>query len=561
MRHGLFLLAGLALSAPAAALGAPGQAAPFCVDEASIETLRAALDAGKTTSAALVEAYAARIAALDHAGPRLNAVRALNPDAGAIAQARDAARAAGAKILSPLDGIPILIKDNISTADRQLTTAGSVALADAAAKRDAFVVKQLRASGAVILGKANLTEFANFMAIDMPSGYSSLAGQVLDPYAPSTEADGTPLVDPGGSSSGSAVAAAASLAAAAIGTETSGSLLNPASNNGLVTVKPSIGLISRAGIVPIAASQDTAGPLTRSVRDAALLLGVLAGADPDDPTTLAGGTRDKVDYASFLQADALKGARIGVPRDPADKPNDVYYGPLDQGQAAIMAQAIAVLKAEGATLVEASIPTAGLVDAGKDSSIDVAVTNPSSDSKGKTEPIPSVLIYEFKHDLNHYLSSYLPDAKVKTLADIIAFNQENGPAALKFGQDILVAAEATKGDLSEPAYAAARALDLKTARTDGIDAYLDQHQLDAILFPAYYGADIAARAGYPSVSVPAGFLSKIKDRTVPDFPFNVTFTAKAFSEGKLLGFAYAFEQATKTRRAPKLAASCQDGEH
>lgn len=552
MRHGLLLLAGLAMTSP-------GHAAPFCVEEASLDTIRAALDAGAVTSAQLVEAYAARIAALDQAGPKLNSVRALNPDAGTIAQAHDAARAAGEAPLSPLDGIPVLIKDNISTADRQKTTAGSVALADAVAQHDAFVVKQLRAAGAVILGKANLTEFANFMAIDMPSGYSSLGGQVLDPYAPSTQPDGRPLVDPGGSSSGSAVAAAASLAAAAIGTETSGSLLNPASNNGLVTVKPSIGLISRAGIVPIAASQDTAGPMTRSVRDAALLLGVLAGADPDDPTTLAGGQREPVDYLSFLKPDALKGARIGVPRDSADKPNDVYYGPLDAGQAAIMAQAIAVLKAAGATIVEASIPTAGVVDDGKDSSMDIAVTNPSSDSKGKTEPIPAVLVYEFKHDLNHYLATYMPDAKVKSLADIIAFNQARGAAALKFGQDILVAAEATKGDLSEPAYKAARALDLKTARTDGIDAYLDQHQLDAILFPAYYGADIAARAGYPSVSVPAGFLGKIKDQTVPDFPFNVTFTAKAFSEGKLLGFAYAFEQATKSRRKPMLAASCQEG--
>jgi amidase len=552
MRHGLLLLAGLAMTSP-------GHAAPFCVEEASLDTIGAALDAGTVTSAQLVEAYAARIAALDQAGPKLNSVRALNPDAGAIAKARDAARAAGEKPLSPLDGIPILIKDNISTADRQMTTAGSVALADAVAGRDAFVVKQLRASGAVILGKANLTEFANFMAIDMPSGYSSLAGQVLDPYAPVTQADGRPLVDPGGSSSGSAAAAAASLAAATIGTETSGSLLNPASNNGLVTVKPSIGLISRAGIVPIAASQDTAGPMTRSVRDAALLLGVLAGADPDDPTTLADGKRGKVDYTGFLKPDALKGARIGVPRDPADKPNGVYYGPLDEGQAAIMARAIAVLKEAGATIVEASIPTAGLVDDGKDSSMEVAVTNPSSDSKGKTEPIPAVLVYEFKHDLNHYLATYMPDAKVKTLADIIAFNQAKGPAALKFGQDILVAAEATKGDLSEPAYHAARALDLKTARTDGIDAYLDQHQLDAILFPAYYGADIAARAGYPSVSVPAGFLTKIKEQTVPDFPFNVTFTAKAFSEGKLLGFAYAFEQATKSRRQPTLPASCEEG--
>jgi amidase len=550
MRIVLSLLLGLGMSAA-------GQAAPFCVDEASLDSLRTALDTGKVTSIELIDAYAARIAALDKAGPRLNAVRALNPDASSIAAARDAARRAGHGKRSPLDGIPILIKDNISTADRQTTTAGSVALADAIAERDSFVAQRLRAAGAIILGKTNLTEFANFMAIDMPSGYSSLDGQVLNSYAPSVKENGRPLVDVGGSSSGSGSAAAASLAAATIGTETSGSLLSPASRNGLVTVKPTVGLISRAGIIPIAASQDTAGPMTRNVRDAALLLGVLTGIDPDDSATTASAGRFSTDYTKFLKPDALKGARIGVPRDPSDKANDVFYGPLDEGQKAVMDGVIAMLKSLGATIVEATIPTAGVVDEGTGTSMDITNTNPRSETKGKAEPVPAVLVYEFKHDLNQYLAHYMPHGKVRTLADIIAVNQAEGDKALRFGQDILLAAEATRGDLKEPAYRAARRLDLKNTRKDGIDFYLHRHRLDAILFPAYFGADIAARAGYPSVSVPAGFLSKIKDETVPSFPFGATFTGSAFSEGRLLGLAYAFETATRSRKAPSLGASCR----
>jgi amidase len=534
------------------------QAAPICVEEASIDALRSALDTGRVTSTQLVDAYSARIAAFDQAGPTLNAVRALNPAAKAIAALRDAARRAGEARLGPLDGIPILIKDNIATGDRQATTAGSVALADAVAHRDSFVAKRLRAAGAIILGKTNLTEFANFMADDMPSGYSSLAGQVLNPYGPSLGANGRPLIDPGGSSSGSGVAAASSFAAAAIGTETSGSLLNPASQNGLVTVKPTVGLISRAGIVPISSSQDTAGPMTRSVRDAALLLGVLTGVDPDDPATKAGARRVPTDYTRYLKADALKGARIGVPRNPADKANDVYYALLDEQQAAIMDGVILTLKSLGATIVEASIPTAGDLDAAHDKATGIAIvnTNPLSDGKGETEHYPAVLVYEFKHDLNDYLAHYLPDAKVKSLADIIAFNQAAGERALRYGQDVLLAAQATRGDLSEKSYREARRLDLKAARTDGIDAYLSEHKLDAILFPSSSGADIAARAGYPSVEVPAGFLTQIKGRAVPSFPFGATFTGRAFSEGKLLGYAYAFETATKSRRPPLLGETC-----
>jgi amidase len=549
MRVALPVLIGLGMATAS-------HAAPFCVEETSIGMLRGALDSGKVTSAALVDAYAARIAALDKAGPRLNSVRALNPDAPAIAAARDAAWQAGQAKLGPLDGIPILIKDNIATGDHQMTTAGSVALEGAVAQRDAFVARRLRDAGAIILGKANLTEFANFTALDMPSGYSSLAGQVLNPYGPTLGDDGRPLVDPGGSSSGSAVAEAASFAAVTIGTETSGSLLDPASDNGLVTVKPTVGLISRAGIVPISSSQDTAGPLTRSVRDAALLLGVLAGADPDDPATADGAKRASTDYTRFLKADALKDVRIGVPRDPKDKANDVFYEALDGGQAAVMDGVIQTLKSLGAVIVEASIPTAGAVDDGKATGFDIVNDNPLSDGKGKTETYPAVLVYEFKHDLNSYLAHYLPDAPVKNLADIIAFNTAHADKGLKYGQDILVAAQGTRGDLSEEAYRSARKLDLKMTRDDGIDAYLAQHKLDAILFPAYFGADIAARAGYPSVEVPAGFLTKIKGKTVPSFPFGATFTGPAFSEDKLLGYAYAFETATKSRRPPPLDDGC-----
>ncbi|MBV9378529.1 MAG: amidase, partial [Alphaproteobacteria bacterium] len=294
-----------------------------CAENATIDELRRALAAGEITATGLVQAYAARIAAYDTAGPRLNAVRELNPDAAAIATRSNGTDPAHRR---PLEGIPILIKDNIATADAQHTTAGSLALEGARAKDDATVVKLLRQAGAVILGKANLTEFANIIAIDMPAGYSSLGGQVKNPYAPELDDKNVPIVPPGGSSSGSAVAVAAGLAAAAIGTETSGSLLSPASQNGVVTVKPTVGLISRIGIVPIAHSQDTAGPLTRTVRDAALLLNVLAAADPLDPATAE--LQRPRDYTSFLDKDGLKGARIGVPSDPSDPANDVYYGPL-----------------------------------------------------------------------------------------------------------------------------------------------------------------------------------------------------------------------------------------
>ena len=336
-----------------------------------------ALAGGRVTATALTKAYLARIEAYDRDGPALNSVRALNPDALAIAGKLDGTKPSAKR---PLAGVPILLKDNIATGDKQPTTAGSLALEGARARRDATVVKLLRDAGAVILGKANLTEFANILAVDMPSGYSSLGGQVKNPYAPALMDDrGIPLVQPGGSSSGSAVAVAAGLCAASIGTETSGSLLYPASQNGLVTVKPTVGLISRAGILPIAHSQDTAGPMTRTVRDAAVLLNVLAAKDMRDPATER--QRRPADYTAGLAPDAMKGARIGVPSDPADPLNDCYYGKLPPDGAKVMTEAVKVLEDLGAVIVRANMPTLGWI-AGPGTNMAVLNRNPLSSNKG-----------------------------------------------------------------------------------------------------------------------------------------------------------------------------------
>jgi len=538
---------------------------PVCIENASIDELKDALAAGRTTSADLVRGYTARIEAYDRAGPHLNSVRELNPDALAIAGKLDTARQ---KKSRALEGIPILIKDNIATGDAQHTTAGSLALAEAHAQRDSTVAKLLRDAGAVILGKTNLTEFANILAVGMPSGYSSLGGQVRNPYAPEVNEKGIPFVPPGGSSSGSAAAVAAGFAAAAIGTETSGSLLSPANQNGLVTVKPTVGLISRAGIIPIAASQDTAGPLTRTVRDAAILLNVLAARDRGDPATRQ--LQRPADYTKFLDPNGLRGARIGVPSDPSDPGNDVYYKPLRPPQAAVMREAIAALEAAGATVIRANMPTRGWIG-GPGTEATILNTNPESTTKNQPVRIPAIYLYELKHDMNAYLREWAKDAKVRTLADIIAFNKANADRALRFGQDIFLAAEDTRGDLSEIEYKSARQMDLRSSRTLGIDAYMEQHKLDAILFPANTGASIAAKAGYPSVLVPAGMVTgpapvppgtvtATSDKETPEYPYGVTFTGRAWSEPMLLRLAYAFEQATKSRRmppgVPSLASGC-----
>ena len=514
------------------------------VENASLTEVLEALAKGSTTASALTQAYLARIEAYDRAGAALNSVRVVNPEALSIAGHFDKVKPSKAQ---PLAGVPILVKDNIATGDKQPTTGGSLALEGARAKGDSTVVKKLRAAGAVILGKANLTEFANILAVDMPSGYSSLGGQVRNPYAPQLDERGFPVVSPGGSSSGSAAAVAAGLCAAAIGSETSGSLLNPAAQNGLVTVKPTVGLISRAGILPISHSQDTAGPLTRTVRDAAILLNVLAERDPLDPATQH--LQRPVDYTSGLDKDGLKGARIGVPSDPADPGNDVYMGKLPARSAAVVAQAITVLQDAGATIVRANMPTAGWIG-GPGTTMGVLNTNPLSRTKNTVATPPIVFLYELKRDLNLYLRDWAVGTKIKTLADIIAFNNANADKALSFGQDLFLAAQATKGDLTELEYRSARAMDLQSAKERGLDAYMTEHKLDAVLFPGASGAGIAAKPGYPSVQVPGGFISGVGDTETPDYPLGITFAGRAWSEAKLLRLAYAFEQASSNRRPP-----------
>ncbi len=517
----------------------------LAVDNASLTEVTRALAAGTVTASDLSRAYLARIKAYDRGGPRLNSVREINPDALAIAARLDGVRPSASR---PLAGVPILVKDNIATGDRQHTTAGSLALASAGARDDATVVKRLRAAGAVILGKANLTEFANILAVDMPSGYSSLGGQVRNPYAPRlVDERGIPVVPPGGSSSGSAVAVAAGLCTAAIGTETSGSLLSPATQNGLVTVKPTVGLLSRAGILPISHSQDTAGPLTRTVRDAAIILNVLAARDPADPATRP--MKRPKDYTAYLDKDGLEGARIGVPSDPDDPLNDVYFGKLPPRAKAVMNKALKVLADCGAVLVRASIPTAGWIG-GPGTTMNVLNRNPLSRTRGNLATPPVVFLYELKRDLNLYLRDWAVGTRLTTMADIIAFNQRNAGKALRFGQDLFLAAEATRGDLRELEYRSARAMDLESAKVRGLDAYMSRHKLDAVVFPGMAGCAIAAKAGYPSVQVPAGFTSGVDGKETPDFPLGLTFTGRAWSEATLLRLAHAYEQASMMRRPP-----------
>ena len=514
------------------------------VDNTSLSELQEALAQGRVTSSDLTRAYLARIEAYDRQGPALNSVRVTNPDALSIAAGLDAVKPSAKQ---PLAGLPILVKDNIATGDKQPTTAGSLALEGARTKDDSTVVKKLRAAGAVILGKANLTEFANILAVGMPSGYSSIAGYVRNPYSPRLMIDGAPVVQPGGSSAGSAVAVAAGLCVAAIGTETSGSLLSPATQNGLVTVKPTVGLISRSGIIPISHSQDTAGPMTRTVRDSAILLNVLAARDPTDPATQHLQRPD--DYTAGLDKDGLKGARIGLPSDPDDPLNDPFYGPLSLRAKEVMAQAIKVLEDLGATVVRAAIPAIGWIG-GPGTTMAVLNRNPLGVNKGTPGTASVVFLYELKRDLNLYLRDWATRTQIKTLADVIAFNTENTDKALRYGQDLFLAAQATKGDLSELEYKSARAMDLMAAKERGMDAYMDQHKLDALVFPGASGSAIAAKPGYPSVQVPAGFISGVGKTETPDYPLGLTFAGRAWSEAKLLRFAYAYEQATSARRPP-----------
>jgi len=496
-------------------------AAPFALEEATLADLQAGMTAGRLTARSITQQYLDRIAELDRQGPTLRHLLETNPDALSIADTLDQERKAG-RVRGPLHGIPILLKDNIDTADRMTTTAGSLALAGSIPLQDAFIAAKLRAAGAILLGKTNLSEWANFRSTHSSSGWSGRGGQARNPYVLDR--------NPCGSSSGSGGAVSANLCAAAIGTETDGSIVCPSSANGIVGIKPTLGLVSRAGIIPIAHSQDTSGPMARTVRDAAIILNALVGIDPRDPATSAGHSRGQVDYTRNLDPNGLRGARIGVARSK-------FFGYSDVTDKTIN-DAIEVMKAQGAVIVDpANIATAGKFD---DSEFEV-------------------LLYEFKADLNKYLESLGPKAPVRTLADVIAFNEQHKDTSMPwFGQEILIQAQA-KGPLTEKKYRDALAKDLKMSRTDGIDATMNKYKLDAIVAPTgspawvtdlvngdhFSGASStpAAVAGYPNINVPAGFSHSL--------PIGISFFGRAYSEPTLLKIAYAYEQATKHRRAPQ----------
>ncbi|MFN3792975.1 amidase [Massilia sp.] len=514
--------AGMAAGATAAA--AQAQAAPKVAGaaaagilDAGVREQQAQMAAGKLTSSSLVQQYLARIDAIDKAGPRLNAVIETNPDALRIAADMDRERAAG-KVRGPLHGIPVLLKDNIATADRMSTSAGSLALDGVRAVKDAHIVTLLRKAGAVIVGKTNLSEWANMRSTKSVSGWSGRGGQTKNPYALDRNTSG--------SSSGSGAAAAASLATLTVGTETDGSIVSPSSSCGIVGIKPTLGLLSRSGIIPIAHSQDTAGPMTRSVADAALMLAAMAGPDADDRAT-ADSRQHLADYAAALRLDGLKGKRIGVVRN--------FFGSNDAVDA-IIEKELAVLAAQGATLVDVKLPNA--------------------DKYNESEL--QVLLYEFAPGLEAWLKNYAPHAPVKNMADVIAFNEKHAAREMPyFKQEHLVAAQAKPG-LDAREYREALANDLRYSRDEGIDQVMREHKLDALVAPTggpawltdyvngdHYGGSFsspAAVAGYPHITVPAGFTRGL--------PVGISFVGGAWSEAALIGMAYAYEQASKRRRAP-----------
>ena len=494
---------------------------PADIQERSVAELQSAMQRGELTSHALVQQYLERIESLDQRGPTLRHVLETNPEAFAIADALDAERRAG-RTRGPLHGIPVLVKDNIDTADRMTTTAGSLALAGSRPSRDAFVVERLRASGAVILGKTNLSEWANFRSSHSSSGWSGRGGQGRNPYA----LDRTPS----GSSSGSAGAVASSYCAVAVGTETDGSVTSPAAACSLVGMKPTVGLVSRSGIIPIAHSQDTAGPMARTVADLAVLLGAMAGADARDAATRANRAAPGTDYTRFLDAAGLRGARIGVARKR-------YTGYSTHADAAL-AEALRAMAEHGAIIVDpADVATAGQFD---DAEYDV-------------------LLYEFKADLEAYLRGLPAGARARTLDDLIAFDRAHAAAEMPyFGQEIFEQA-AKKGSLASAEYRKALAKCRLLARTKGLDATFSAHRLDALVAPtqgppglidlvngdASGGSSTSpcAVAGYPAITVPMGYAFGL--------PLGITFMGRAWSEPTLLRLAYAFERATQVRRPPR----------
>jgi amidase len=485
--------------------------------EHDVTRLQAAMEQGEVSSRQLVAWYLERIETVDRDGPALNAIIEINPDALGIAAALDSERRQSGP-RGPLHGIPVVLKANIDTADKMATSAGSLALANHRPSSDAFLVARLREAGAVILGKANLSEWANFRSTRSTSGWSSLGGQTRNPYAP--------LRNPCGSSSGSAVAVSANLAVLAVGTETDGSVICPASINGIVGIKPTVGLVSRDGIIPIAHSQDTAGPMARTVRDAALLLQALAVPDPADPAAQDRSPGDVPDYAGGLREDALAGKRIGVLRN--------YYGADGDARVdAILDESVALLRAGGAEIVDPiEIDTDGLSDAEYE-----------------------VLLYEFKADLDSYLAS--SGAPLGSLEEIIAYNEEHAREVMPFfGQEIMELAQ-SKGSLTDAAYTEALATSRRIARA-GLDGALDEHDLDAIVAPSngpawmtdhinsdhfsVSSSSLAAVSGYASITVPAGYIF--------DLPVGVSFIGGPYSERRLIEIAYAFEQASRARRPP-----------
>jgi amidase len=501
---------------------------PFDLDEFTIAALQDGMTSGKFTARSLVEKYSARIHEIDKNGPAINSVLEINPDAVSIADALDQERKAKGP-RGPLHGVPVLIKDNIDTADKMMTTAGSLALVGSKPAQDSYVAQKLRSAGAVILGKTNLSEWANIRSSHSTSGWSGRGGLTKNPYALDR--------NPCGSSSGTGAGISANLCAVGIGTETDGSIVCPSSSNGLAGIKPTVGLVSRSGIIPISHTQDGAGPMCRTVRDAATLLGALTGIDPGDPATSASTGKFYTDYTQFCDPNGLKGARIGVARK--------YFGfsdPVD----ALMEQALDTMKKQGATLVDpADIETLGKFD--------------------ETELL--VFMYELKADLNAYLARLGPGAPVRTLKDIIDFNDRNRQKEMPyFGQDLFLKAEA-KGPLTEKAYLDALEKNRQLARTEGIDATMDKFHLDAIVAPtggpawltdlvngdhfAGGSSNAAAVAGYPNINVTAGSISGL--------PVGISFFGRAWSEPVLIRLAFAFEQTAKARRTPRFLSTIGEG--
>lgn len=497
----------------------------FELDEVTVDQLQASMASGERTARSIAELYLGRIEALDGQGPELRSIIETNPDALAIADELDAERAAG-NVRGPLHGIPVALKDNIDTHDRMTTTAGSLALEGSIPPQDSFVAARLREAGAVILAKANLSEWAYFRGLRATSGWSARGGQCRNPYALDR--------NPCGSSSGSGVAASANLCALTVGTETGGSIMCPSSSNGIVGIKPTVGLWSRAGVIPISHSQDTAGPMCRTVRDAAILLGACIGVDPRDAATAASEGRGHADYTQFLDAAGLQGARIGVVRS---------FPGFDPRVLALFDEAVEAMRAEGAVIIDPA-------------NMDAAAWN---------DPLSLVLLeYEFKADLNTYLAGLGPDAPVKSLAEVIEFNERHADREMPFfGQERLIASQA-RGPLTDPEYLNAVSTIQRANREDGIDRLAREHDLDAIVAPTRdlpwptdhikgdrldggSSAAPAAIAGYPDITVPMGF--------VRGLPAGVSFFGPAWTEPTLLRIAYAYEQATQQRRAPTFAST------